>query len=294
MLFKGACDNDGPGNGRNDVMLRIGEFSALSGISINMLRHYDKIGLLVPEHVDPMSGYRYYDKEQLVHSNRIVAMKAMGFRLEQIIEAKSMNQQEMQVLLRDKLASKEEEAKLIQNQITKIKEAMKLNGEGKADVLSIVTKDIPEMWVVSYRNRIQEFSHEGILWSTLMEECSKQGIKVSSNAMAIAMTHERNDENNLDVEVMLSVDKEQICHDNLKIYRIPRCKVASFIFQGSYLKISSINTVMAIWLENNDYEISGKPFSIYHNSPRESASEESYVTELCFPIVKKGIDSRTV
>lgn len=275
-------------------MLRIGEFSALSGISINMLRHYDKIGLLVPEHVDPISGYRYYDKEQLVHSNRIVAMKAMGFGLEQITEAKSMNQQEMQALLQDKLVSKEKEARLIQNQIFKIKESMKLSGEGEAYAFSIVTKDIPEMWVVSYRNRIKEYSHEGILWGTLMEECRKQGIKLSMNAAAMAINHERNDDNDIDVEVMLLVDKDQVCHDSLKIYQIPKRKVASFIFQGSYLKISSINTVMVEWLENNEYEISGKPFSIYHNSPRESTPEENFVTELCFPIMKKGIDSRIV
>ncbi len=30
-------------------MLKIGEFSTLTGISIHMLRNYDKIGLLRPE-----------------------------------------------------------------------------------------------------------------------------------------------------------------------------------------------------------------------------------------------------
>lgn len=34
-------------------MFKIGEFSKLSRISIRMLRHYDEIGLLVPEHIDP-------------------------------------------------------------------------------------------------------------------------------------------------------------------------------------------------------------------------------------------------
>ena len=34
-------------------MFKIGEFSKLSRISIRMLRHYDEIGLLVPEHTDP-------------------------------------------------------------------------------------------------------------------------------------------------------------------------------------------------------------------------------------------------
>jgi len=40
-------------------MLRIGEFSKLSRISIRMLRHYDEMGLLKPIHIGPDSGYRY-------------------------------------------------------------------------------------------------------------------------------------------------------------------------------------------------------------------------------------------
>ena len=41
-------------------MLKIGDFSKLSRVSIRMLRHYDEIGLLTPIRVDPDSGYRYY------------------------------------------------------------------------------------------------------------------------------------------------------------------------------------------------------------------------------------------
>ena len=40
-------------------MLKIGDFSKLSRISIRMLRHYDEIGLLEPRLVDPATGYRY-------------------------------------------------------------------------------------------------------------------------------------------------------------------------------------------------------------------------------------------
>ena len=65
-------------------MLRIGEFVELSSISINMLRNYDKIGLLVPRYIDNASGYRYYDKEQLLQANQILALKEMGFGLDEI------------------------------------------------------------------------------------------------------------------------------------------------------------------------------------------------------------------
>lgn len=59
-------------------MLKIGEFSSLSSISIHMLRHYDKIGILCPQHVDAANGYRYYHIEQLVPANQIVSMKNLG------------------------------------------------------------------------------------------------------------------------------------------------------------------------------------------------------------------------
>lgn len=65
-------------------MLKIGDFSKLSRISIRMLRHYDEIGLLVPESTDHDTSYRYYSEEQLSTAGRIPALKDMGFSLSSI------------------------------------------------------------------------------------------------------------------------------------------------------------------------------------------------------------------
>lgn len=62
-------------------MLKIGDFSTLSKISIYMLRHYNEIGLLIPAHIDEFTGYRYYSEEQLSVANRIQALKSMGLGL---------------------------------------------------------------------------------------------------------------------------------------------------------------------------------------------------------------------
>ena len=44
----------------------ISEFASLRNININSLRYYEKMGLLVPAHVDPQTRYRYYSARQLV------------------------------------------------------------------------------------------------------------------------------------------------------------------------------------------------------------------------------------
>ncbi len=52
--------------------LSIGEFSKISGLSIKSIRYYDKIGILVPNYIDPISKYRYYSRGQLKLTNIIM------------------------------------------------------------------------------------------------------------------------------------------------------------------------------------------------------------------------------
>jgi DNA-binding transcriptional MerR regulator len=68
-------------------VLKIGEFSSLSQVSIRTLRHYDEIGLLKPIHVEAESGYRYYSVSQLPRLHRILALRDLGFPLDRIGEA---------------------------------------------------------------------------------------------------------------------------------------------------------------------------------------------------------------
>jgi DNA-binding transcriptional MerR regulator len=64
-------------------MFKIGDFSKLSRVSVKTLRYYDELGLLKPAHVDHFTGYRYYAIDQLPRLNRILALKDLGFSLEQ-------------------------------------------------------------------------------------------------------------------------------------------------------------------------------------------------------------------
>ena len=65
-------------------MFAIGEFARHGRVSVRMLHHYDAVGLLQPACVDPATGYRFYDAGQLSRLNRIVALKNLGFTLQQV------------------------------------------------------------------------------------------------------------------------------------------------------------------------------------------------------------------
>ena len=65
-------------------MYTIGEFAAIGRVSVRMLRHYDAIGLLPPEHVDERTGYRHYSAAQLGALLRILELRDLGCGLDEI------------------------------------------------------------------------------------------------------------------------------------------------------------------------------------------------------------------
>jgi phosphoribosylaminoimidazole-succinocarboxamide synthase len=88
-------------------MLRIGDFARLSQVPVKTLRYYDDLGLITPARVDESTGYRYYSVEQLPRLNRLLALKDLGFSLDQI--ARVLNDGVTHVQLRGMLMLKRAE-----------------------------------------------------------------------------------------------------------------------------------------------------------------------------------------
>jgi DNA polymerase III sliding clamp (beta) subunit (PCNA family) len=55
-----------------------------SGLSISALRFYDNAGVLRPAHVDPVTGYRWYDGEQVIQARLIAALRRVSMPLTDI------------------------------------------------------------------------------------------------------------------------------------------------------------------------------------------------------------------
>ena len=83
-------------------MFGIGAFARLGGVSVRTLHHYDELGLLAPAHVDPDTGYRWYEAEQLARLNRILALRDLGFALGDIgpVLTESVSADELRGMLR--------------------------------------------------------------------------------------------------------------------------------------------------------------------------------------------------
>lgn len=65
-------------------MYKIGDFANIFNISIKTIRFYEEKGLIVPKFVDIYSGYRYFDEENVKQMIEILALKNLGFSLDEI------------------------------------------------------------------------------------------------------------------------------------------------------------------------------------------------------------------
>lgn len=65
-------------------MLKIGEFARICCVSTQTLRYYDAAGILCPDEIDPVTGYRFYAPEKIEIFRQIQTYKNAGFALEEI------------------------------------------------------------------------------------------------------------------------------------------------------------------------------------------------------------------
>lgn len=161
-------------------MLRIGDFSKLSRISIRMLRHYDEMGLLAPAAVDDTTGYRYYSETQLPKAGRIEALKGLGFQLSVIGEIleKYESAQEMESFLLVKRKELEGEIMEGRQKLQLLDSTMKwLRKEGNLMNYNVLLKNLPQRCVASVRKVIPAYQCEGTLWQILNEETAQMQLQ---------------------------------------------------------------------------------------------------------------------
>ena len=270
-------------------MLKIGEFSKLSRVSIRMLRHYDELGLLTPETIDPFTGYRYYSEGQLVRMNRVTALRAMGFSLAAVRNLldhwEDRENLERCLLVKREEALEEAEvaawrARLLDTAL----EGLRKESDMSYDVL---LKTLPERYVASVRMTIPGYEREGELWHVLCAETDHMHLRASDPCYcSVTFYDEGYREADVDVEAQKTVEGSYPDTEHVKFKTVPAVTFASCTYQGSYEKITQVNAAVAAWVESNGYAYDGPAFNIYHVSPHETNDPEKFVTEVCYPVRK--------
>ena len=271
-------------------MLKIGEFSKLSHVSVRMLRHYDEIGLLHPQRVDPITGYRLYGEEQLFTAGKINVYRGMGFGLTAIAGLlHEADPQKLRAMLERQQESLREQSEEMSQMLHRIKLAIaQLGAESTMANYDVTIKEIAPRYVASVRDILESYNYEGRLWHYMMKETADQNLTPANPCLAFGIFHDAEyKERDVDVEIQMTVEGNYHDTEHVRFKTEPAVCVASAIHYGSYETISDASAAVAAWVEKNGYQMCGVMFNVYHVSPHETQNPDELVTEVCIPVKRR-------
>jgi DNA-binding transcriptional MerR regulator len=278
-------------------MFKIGDFSKLGQVSVRMLRHYDQLELLKPDHIDKFTGYRYYTAGQLAQLNRIIFFKDLGFSLQQIKDLLSNNlpSDQLRGMLMMKQVELERELQDSYARLARVEARLQqIEQEGKPPPYEVTTKSAEEMVIAAVRQLVPKPQDMDYyckqMYTTLYS--GLDDIRISPRYPELTFYHnEEYPETDLDVEAAVVVSEQYLNaapkHPHLKIRNAPAEKnVAALVYEGPFRNVGSAVLVLLNWIGINEWHISGPVRELHLSGPAHINGEvqEKAVLELQIPV----------
>jgi DNA-binding transcriptional MerR regulator len=273
-------------------MLNIGEFARLGQVSPRMLRHYDELGLLPPERVDPDSGYRFYSVHQLGRLHRIVALRDIGFSLEQIgqILTQDISVDELRGMLRLRRAQIEHAVGEERDRLRRVEAHLRaLEWRDIVELQDVVIKQTEPVRVAQASASGLTHADIGAAFGRLIPEViahleaagAKPGISVGvyeDDGGAVP-------EGELVLHAGFVIGDQAVPgSETVRVVDLPPIEVAAAVYRGGDEGIMAAWEALVRWIDGSGYTLVGDCRELYHEWHDDDPSAN--VMELQQPIAR--------
>lgn len=266
-------------------MFTIGDFARHGQVSVRMLRHYDAVGLLRPARVDPHSGYRYYTADQLARLNRVIALKELGFTLEQVgaILDDEIGADELRGMLRLRQAELETALEAARARLAQVGARLRaIESEGRMSTQDVVVKRIPAVRIAELKAVAASFGpHDispviGPLYEELCGRLEAAGVTGFGPGIAYYEDAGRGDGSVL-VHAGTTVPEGTVV-EGVEVHVLPGIEeAATVVHRGSMDQILPTAQTLARWIEANGYVSQRYARELYLECPEDRSQ---WVTEI--------------
>lgn len=283
------------------TMIRIGEFSRLARVPVPTLRFYDQMGLLRPVEVDRFTGYRYYSHEQLARLHRILALKGLGFELEQIANlldgAVDADALRAMLMLRQTQIHKELES--AQQQLREVDTWLRrMDDEGESGRHEVLLRRVEPVLVAQVREQLPNHGAVGALFGEVYKALGKYvetAIAANpgegGNTMVIWYDGEFK-ETGVDGAAAFVLRHPVPSAGRMEVVELPAITVAATVHRGDYESIGEAHAAVLRWIGASDYRIAGPDREVYlYNRAPIRRDDDTYVTEIQYPVERRDAPS---
>ena len=265
-----------------EQLYKIGMFANMNRVTIKTLRYYDEQKLLHPVYVDEENGYRYYAAGQMAQLHRIIALKNMGFSIDDIrkiidgAEEKSFLLEKKQEILKELAVLTD---KLSQVESYLARESMNLSAP-------VLIKEIPQAIVCTMKHRIKSYDALFELMPQMGAQMEMLDCKCAQPAYCFTHYLEPGykDEDIL-VEICEAVTEKKQDSGGIVFKVLPKVPTAACIFhKGSYDTLHKSYAMLLQYIEENGYEICGNIRESYIDGVWNKETENEWLTEIQIPV----------
>ncbi|MFC6704314.1 MerR family transcriptional regulator [Flexivirga alba] len=270
-------------------MFNIGDFARHGRVSVRMLRHYDAIGLLQPAEVDPFSGYRRYDGAQLARLNRLVALKDLGFTLDQVgvLLDDAVTGEQLRGMLALRLAELEESVAADQARLRQVEARLRaIESESTMSDTNVLIKSVPSADYVELRATAASFSPDDI-GPVVQPLCAELG-ELLAHAEAtpdpdgrLTCWYDQQPDGSVAVHAGVPVIATGADTNGLTVTTLPGAEVAVLTHRGPMDQVMASWQGLLTWVENAGRRTGGPSREVYLET---SSDPKTWVTELQEPI----------
>ncbi|MFF7360608.1 MerR family transcriptional regulator [Streptomyces sp. NPDC008125] len=277
-------------------MFTIGDFARYGRVSPRMLRHYDAIGLLRPDRTDPANGYRFYGAAQLARLNRVIALKDLGFTLQEVgsILDDEITAQELRGMLRLRRTELEAAMAGAAARLNQVEARLRsIESEGRMDTDDVVIKQVPAVRVAELTGTAAGYRPQDItpvivpLYERLFPLLAAAGLTPSGPGIA---RYEDAPGGNAAVGAVLvhagvtvSAPVGLVGDSGVRVVELPAFEAATLVHRGSMDSVLTTEQVLARWLDSSGHRSVGYIREVTLECPEE---KEKWVTELQQAIVQ--------
>jgi DNA-binding transcriptional MerR regulator/effector-binding domain-containing protein len=262
-------------------MLTIGEFSQATRLTVKALRIYHDEGLLVPERIDAVNGYRHYGDASFRRAEAIVILRDLGFSIAEMkdIFSRCSDDDELESFFRRRLENVERELARMQDVRGRIRlyaengrdESMKKN-------LEIREIDVDDMWVCGIRY-VGRYDGIGERFAELFR---KAGRYCAGKPFAMYYDCEHKEE--ADIEASVPVRKE-VTIPGITCRKLGGGRFVSIVHRGPYDAIGTAYKALFEYLEERGLAAGGPIRELYLKGPGMifPRDPKNFVTEIMVP-----------
>lgn len=229
--------------------------------------------------------------------HRILALKGLGFSLEQIatVLAEGLTPDQMRGMLRMRHAQISQQLVEAQNQLVEVEwRLQQIEREEQLSIYDVVLKQVEPLLVASVRAILPNHSAVGVLFGEVYEalrpfvnEALHPNPEDGGQTLVLFYDTEFK-EYDVDGAAAFMLRCRVPESGRVKVHKLPAATMASVVHHGPYNRIGDAHEAILTWIEANGYRITGpdRELNLYHSMPIRR-DDPSYVTEIQYPVEKE-------